>query len=69
MAESIQFKPELWKPLDLIGLTPKELEKIVETAENAPGPVKSFFDPQDPEETYEVRGILPRADIAFKDQD
>lgn len=64
MAESVQFKPELWKPLDL-GLAPKELDEIVEADENAPRPVKSFFDSQEPGEAYEVRGILPRAELAF----
>lgn len=59
--KNISWKPELWKTLAIRPNSGKESE--------AAPPVKSFFDYQDPAETYEVRGILPRADLAFKDQD
>lgn len=59
--KNVSWKPELWKTLIV---QPSGKEK----SEAAPS-IKSFFDYQDPAETYEVRGILPRADLAFKDQD
>lgn len=55
---NVPWKPELWVPLH-IGKA-----KGQSWWENRRPPVKSFFDPQEPEETYEVRGILPRADSA-----
>lgn len=59
--KNVSWKPELWKTLVV---QPNGREK----SEVAP-PIKSFFDYQAPAETYEVRGILPRADLPFKDQD
>lgn len=59
--KNVVWKPELWQTLVIQPSGGKESE--------ASPPVKSFFDYQDPAETYEVRGILPRADLTFKDQD
>lgn len=59
--KNVVWKPELWQTLVIQPSGEKESEH--------PSPVKSFFDYQDPAETYEVRGILPRADLTFKDQD
>ncbi len=60
--KTVSWKPELWKTLVVKLSNERE-------GEDSPPPVKSFFDYQDPTETYEVRGILPRADWIFKDQD
>ena len=59
----IRWKPHLWKPFDIssIKLPTEDL-----TLSYSPPPFYGF---QPPEETYEVRGILPRAQIIFKDQD
>lgn len=59
--KNVVWKPELWQTLVIQPCGEKESE--------VSPPTKSFFDYQDPAETYEVRGILPRADLAFKDQD
>lgn len=59
--KNVSWKPELWKTLVVQPIGGEESEAVP--------PVKSFFDYQDPAETYEVRGILPRANLTFKDQD
>lgn len=53
--KNVVWKPELWQTLVIQPSGEKESER--------PSPVKSFFDDQDLAETYEVRGILPRADL------
>ena len=58
---SVQWKPELWVPLHIGKARDGEL------LEGGVPPVKSFLDSQKPEETYEVRGILPRACITSTD--
>lgn len=46
-----KWRPELWDPIDI----PLELP------ENYYGPseTRSFYDPQDPKQAYEVRGVRP----------
>lgn len=58
---NVSWKPELWKPVIIPPVDGKGRE--------VSSPVKSFFDYQDPAETYEVRGILPRSNVTFRDQD
>lgn len=58
--EKVPWKPELWKPLSL--------ERPELTAVSHPPRVKSFYDYQDPAETYEVRGILPKSESASRIQ-
>lgn len=57
--KNVSWKPELWETLII-------QSNCREESEIEP-PVKSFFDCQDPAETYEVRGILPREGLVFKD--
>lgn len=59
--KEVLWKPELWEPL--------VLQEVDEEEMKVSPPPKSFFDYQDPAETYEVRGILPPANVVFKDQD
>ncbi len=62
MSEPLKFKPELWKPL----VIPKDMCSLPEPTVYAPS---LFVEDQTAEDTYEVRGILPRAQIAFREQD
>lgn len=56
--EKVNWKPELWKPLSL--------EKPqLNTVSHLPR-VKSFFDYENLSDTYEVRGILPKAEVASR---
>ena len=59
--KNVVWNPTLWRPLVIQPSGEKESE--------ATPPVKSFFDYHNPAETYEVRGILPRADLTVEDQD
>lgn len=59
--EEVLWKPELWKSL--------AVKRITFKGGDTTPPVKSFYDYQDPAETYEVRGILPHAKVVFRDQD
>ncbi len=60
--KNVLWKPELWIPLDVQQIDEKKVKA-------GSSPVKSFFDYQDLREAYEVRGILPRARLTFRDQD
>ena len=46
-----KWNPTLWEPIDI----------SLEFPENYYGPsqTNSFYDPQDPEQAYEVRGVRP----------
>lgn len=65
MSAPTQWKSELWKPLSIKPIFPDPLLKNMDHPH-------VFYGIQPPEETYEVRGILPQASnygIVFKDQD